>query len=124
MLIATLPLIHRIFTWLAQVIMQRLLHQSAALISRRSSRETHASCRALATLQYRHASAAASQHGPEPYDVVVFGGGMVGIAFAALLGARVPPLLPVKPRHWMTARRGRGTPSVAFPGFLRHLDGL
>jgi hypothetical protein len=44
-------------------------------------------CRAAAALQRRGVASAQQTFTEDAYDVVVFGGGMVGVAFAALLGA-------------------------------------
>lgn len=60
---------------------------TAAQSGVRQTTTLHSACRAAAALQCRSIASAHQTAAEDAYDVVVFGGGMVGVAFAALLGA-------------------------------------
>ncbi len=64
------------------------MHRALGAVAWRASRPSRA-CTSGASMQRGFSAAAAAHpHGPaDPYDVVVFGGGMVGVVLAALLGA-------------------------------------
>ena len=66
--------------------MQALL-ATAAQSGVRYTTTLHSACHVAAALQCRSIVSAHQTAAQDAYDVVVFGGGMVGVAFAALLGA-------------------------------------
>lgn len=63
------------------------MHRALGSVAWRAFRPNRA-CTSGALMERNFSAAAATHpHGPaDPYDVVVFGGGMVGIVLAALLG--------------------------------------
>ena len=81
-LLGSLPLTARLS------IMQALI-TTAAQQGVRQTTPMHCTCRAAVALQCRGIASAHQTAADDAYDVVVFGGGMVGVAFAALLGAYV-----------------------------------
>ena len=64
------------------------MHRALEAVAWRACRSNRACTSGSSVERSFSAAAAAHPHGPaDPYDVVVFGGGMVGVVFAALLGA-------------------------------------
>lgn len=67
------------------------MHCVLSALARRSCQSQQAASCTHLTRCFSAASAAQQHNGAlEPYDVVVFGGGMVGVVFAALLGEQRP----------------------------------